>query len=243
MTESKYLTIYNWLSDQIKNKVFKPGDKIPNETELAEMFHVHRMTVRHAIDKLVSSHMLIRTRGKGTFLLSDKEPILTKSLEGISSYYDDIVKLGMTPRYKTLESKIMEQHDSIGEKLGLDIGEPVVYLKRLMLANDIPMVIEICYLPEKFFSDILDRNLNTILYKLIREEYGMKLMHSSQEIGAILPDEQDRKILKISNTCACIWVEGIVYNELGQAVEYTKSIYRGDKYKFKCNIGNYIVEN
>lgn len=104
------------------------------------------------------------------------------------------------------------------------------------------MVIEYCYLPEKLFSDILDKNLNTILYKVIREEYGMKLMHSSQEIGAILPNEKDRKILKISNTCACIWVEGVVYNELGQAVEYTKSIYRGDKYKFKCNIGNYIIE-
>ncbi len=241
MTETKYLMIYNWLSEQIKNKIYNPGDKIPNETELAEMFNVHRMTVRHAIDKLVNKHMLIRTRGKGTFLLSDKEPILTKSLEGISSYYDDIIKSGMTPRYKTLESKIMEQHNSVGEKLGLDIGEPVVYLKRLMLANEIPMVIEHCYLPDTLFSDILDKNLNTILYKIIRDEYGMKLMHSSQEIGAMLPDEQDRKILKISNTCACIWVEGIVYNDLGQAVEYTKSIYRGDKYKFQCNIGNYII--
>lgn len=242
MTEAKYLTIYNWLSDQIKTKTFKPGDKIPNETEIAEMFNVHRMTVRHAIDKLVSSHMLIRTRGKGTFLLSEKEPILTRSLEGISSYYDDIVKAGLNPRYKTLEAMIMDQQNSIGEKLELAPGEQVVFLKRLMLANDIPMVIEYCYLPEKLFSDILDKNLNTILYKIIGEEYGMKLMHSSQEIGAILPDEKDRKILKISNNCACIWVEGIVYNESGQAVEYAKSIYRGDKYKFKCNIGNYIVE-
>jgi DNA-binding GntR family transcriptional regulator len=111
-----------------------------------------------------------------------------------------------------------------------------------MLANDIPLILEYCYLPEKLFSDILDKNLNSILYKVILEEYGMKLMHSIQEIGAILPSEMERKFLKISNNCACIWAEGIVYNDTGKAVEYTRSIYRGDKYKFKCNIGNYIIE-
>jgi len=243
MSEAKYLKIYSWLSDQIKNKVYQPGDKIPNETELAEMFHVHRMTVRHAIDKLVSNHMLIRTRGKGTFLLSEKEPILTRSLEGISSYHDDIVKAGLVPRYKTLMAMIKEPDAVISEKLDLGPEDQVIYIKRLMLANEVPLVLEHCYLPERLFPDILDKNLNSILYKVIHEEYGMKLMHSSQEIGAILPDETERKFLKIGNTCACIWVEGIVYNESGNAVEYTKSIYRGDKYKFKCNIGNYIIES
>ncbi|MFV0347736.1 MAG: GntR family transcriptional regulator [Halodesulfovibrio sp.] len=242
MSETKYLKIYNWLSDQISNKTFKPGDKIPNESELAEMFNVHRMTVRNAVDKLMENYMLIKIRGKGTFLLSESKTTLTKSLEDITSYYDDTIKAGLTPRYKTLEVQIIEQDSYIGKKLGLDIGEPVVFIKRLMLANEIPMVIEYCYLPENLFPDILDKKLNTILYKVIREEYGMKLMHSSQEIGAILPTEKDRKILKISNTCACIQVEGIVFNEFGHAVEYTKSIYRGDKYKFKCSIGNYIIE-
>ena len=75
MSEAKYVKIYNWLSEQISNKVFVPGDKIPNETEIAAKFNVHRMTVRQAIDKLVNNHMLIRTRGKGTFLLSEKTPV------------------------------------------------------------------------------------------------------------------------------------------------------------------------
>jgi len=236
------MKICNWLSDQIKNKVYVPGDKIPNETEIAALFNVHRMTVRQAINKLINNHMLIRTRGKGTFLLSDKTPILTRSLEGISSYHDDIVKAGLDPRYKTLEAIIKEPDENVIDKLQLKPGDSVIYLKRIMLASNIPLVLEHCYLPEELFSDILDKNLNSILYKVIHEEYGMNLMHSSQELGAILPNESDRKTLKISNNCACIWVEGIVYNEVGRAVEYTYSIYRGDKYRFKCDIGNYILD-
>lgn len=240
MSEAKYVKIYNWLSEQISNKVFVPGDKIPNETEIAAKFNVHRMTVRQAIDKLVNNHMLIRTRGKGTFLLSEKTPVLTRSLAGISTYYDDIVRAGLEPKYKTIHAMIQDPCEETAGKLGLQAGEQIIFLKRLMLANNVPLVLEHCYLPEELFPDILDKNLNSILYNVIREEYGMKLMHSSQEIGAILPEESDRKILKISSTNACLWVESVVFNDAGRAVEYAYSLYRGDKYRFRCDIDNYM---
>ena len=238
--ESKYIVIYNWLSGQIKNKKFLPGDKIPNEIDIAKKFNVHRMTVRQAIDLLVSNHMLIRIRGKGTFLLSEKTPVLTRSLKEISSYYEDIVKVGLTPRYKTLTAVIKEADEYISEKLEVNIGSQIVYLKRLMLANDMPLVLERCYLPEELFPDILKKNTNNMIYKLIREEYGMNLMRSRQELGAVIPTEHEQKALKIDATCACIWAEGTVYSDSGRAVEFTHSIYRGDKYRFNCDIGSYI---
>lgn len=238
--ESKYIAIYNWLSGQIKNKKFVPGDKIPNEIDLAKKFNVHRMTVRQAIDMLVSNHMLIRIRGKGTFLLSEKTPVFTRSLGEISSYYEDIVDAGLTPRYKTLTAMIKEADEYISEKLEIEPGDQIIYLKRLMFADDTPLILERCYLPEELFPDILEKNTNNILYKLIREEYGMNLMRSRQELGAVIPAEHEQKILKIDNTCACIWVDGTVYNDNGRAVEFTHSIYRGDKYRFNCDIGSYI---
>lgn len=238
--ESKYIIIYNWLSNQIKNKKFLPGDKIPNEIDIAKKFNVHRMTVRQAIDMLVNNHMLIRIRGKGTFLLSEKTPVLTRSLRGISSYYDDIINAGLTPRYKTLTAMLKEADEYIAKKLEVSLGSPIIYLKRLMLADDTPLILERCYLPEELFPDLLEKNTNNILYKLIREEYGMMLMRSQQELGAVIPAEHERKLLKINNNCACIWAEGTVYNDNGRAVEFTHSIYRGDKYRFNCDIGNYI---
>jgi len=41
---------------------------------------------------------LVRKRGKGTFLLSLQRPVLTRTLETISSYHDDIVKAGLLPQ-------------------------------------------------------------------------------------------------------------------------------------------------
>ena len=199
--KTKYMLIYEWLSEQIANGHYRPGEKIPNESELAARFGVHRMTVRQAIDRLVGDHLLVRKRGQGTFLLSVQPPILTRDLESITSYHGDIVKGGLVPRYQTLEAAIVPAEGKVAEALGLSPGTEVVYVYRLMLASDIPLVLEKSYLPAELFSGLLGRSLDTILYKIIIEEYGMGLNYARNEIGAILPDEKERKLFKITTAC------------------------------------------
>ena len=240
MSQAKYQKIYQYLLDQIHSKSICPGDKLPNENDLAEIFQVHRMTVRQATDKLVNDNMVVRKRGKGTFLLAESPPMLTRSLEGISTYYDDVVKAGLVPRYKTLEAQIVTADLQVAANLGLSANEQVVYIKRLMLASSVPLVVERCYLPASLFASILKLELNTMLYQILREEYGYNLTKSRQELMAVLPSEAERKLLKISSNCPCISVEGVVYSDTGIPIEFTRSLYRGDKYRFKCSIGSYV---
>ena len=54
--------------DKITNQELLPGEKIPNEFELAEMLDVGRGTIREAIKLLVSRNILIIEHGKGTFV-------------------------------------------------------------------------------------------------------------------------------------------------------------------------------
>lgn len=233
----KYLMIYEWLSEQITNRSIKPGDRIPNESELAARFKVHRMTVRQAIDKLVEDHMVVRKRSKGTFLLSEKSPVLTRSLENITTYHDDIVKAGLHPRYRTIEVKVVPAEEQIATAMGLAPGAPIVYLKRLMLANSVPLVLERCYLPHARFPGIADMDLNTPTYGIMVEKYDLVPHHSTQEISAVMPGEMERKQLKMHEGSPCILVECTVYDREGNVVELSVSHHRGDKYKFRCAIG------
>lgn len=57
--------------DYLKSELFKtyfPGDKIPSEIQLSQMFGVSRLTVRKAIQKLVNQDILISVQGLGTFI-------------------------------------------------------------------------------------------------------------------------------------------------------------------------------
>ncbi|MBZ2171900.1 GntR family transcriptional regulator [Nitratidesulfovibrio sp. SRB-5] len=242
MGKSKYLVIYEWLSEQIRNKVYQPGDKIPNESDLAAMFGVHRMTVRQAIDKLVNDHMLVRKRSKGTFLLSEKSPVLTRSLESITTYYDDIVSAGLAPHYKTIAAGIEYADAEVAAHLNLAERQPVIFLYRLMLASGVPLVLERSILPTDMVPDFLEKKLDTVLYKVLHEDYGMRLLYSRQELGAVMPTESERKHLKIGDNCPCIWVESVVYTDTGRAVEYSRALHRGDKYRFRCAIGGYVYD-
>lgn len=242
MAKSKYLVIYEWLSEQIRNKVYQPGDKIPNENDLAAMFNVHRMTVRQAIDKLVNDHMLVRKRSKGTFLLSEKSPVLTRSLESITTYYDDIVNAGLEPHYKTIAAGIEFADAEVAAHLNLSVSQPVIFLYRLMLASGVPLVLERSILPTDMVPDFLEKKLDTVLYKVLHEDYGMRLLHSRQELGAAMPTENERKYLKIGDNCPCIWVESVVYTDTGRAVEFSRALHRGDKYRFRCAIGGYVYD-
>lgn len=68
------------LSDSIANvilsmitieKRFAPGDKLPNENDLANELSISRTTLREAIRILVTRGILVIDRGKGTFVTSN----------------------------------------------------------------------------------------------------------------------------------------------------------------------------
>ena len=61
------------VADDILNMItiekrFAPGDKLPNENELAEELKISRTTLREAIKILTTHEILIIQRGKGTYV-------------------------------------------------------------------------------------------------------------------------------------------------------------------------------
>jgi DNA-binding GntR family transcriptional regulator len=236
-TKPKYLLICEWLSKQIETKEYRPGDRIPSEHELAAMFKVHRMTIRHAIDELVENHLLVRKRRSGTFLLCEKSPMLIRrSLESIPTYYEDIKQAGFDPSYKTLEAKVISGTEPDVSKLGLRAGDPVLSIYRMMLANNLPLALERCYLPGKLFPGLIDRNLDTALYDLMRD-YQIVPHFAEQEIAAVLPNASERRLLKVTERCPCIQISSLAFDQSGRPIELSVALHRGDKYRFKCSIG------
>lgn len=75
------------IRQMIVDKNLKPGDKLPNEIEMAELINVSRSTVREAIKILVSTNVLVVKRGLGTFVT--KNPGVSKDPLGIHFMEED----------------------------------------------------------------------------------------------------------------------------------------------------------
>lgn len=76
MNKAKSLGARSHLSEQaadelrqmIREKKLQPGDKLPSESELVEIFGVGRSTVREAVKLLIAENVVAIERGKGTFI-------------------------------------------------------------------------------------------------------------------------------------------------------------------------------
>ena len=60
MNAPMYLQIYHHLLNEIQQGRLKTGDRVPSEKELAEAFHVSRITSKKALEMLVQAKLIQR---------------------------------------------------------------------------------------------------------------------------------------------------------------------------------------
>lgn len=60
--------VFEQIKEMIASGSWKPGDKLPSEKELTELFHVSRVTIREALKKLASYHIIETSQGRGSFI-------------------------------------------------------------------------------------------------------------------------------------------------------------------------------
>lgn len=62
---------------QIKAGKLRPGDRVPSEKELAELYRVSQITSKNALIGLADEGVLVRVQGKGTFVRQEGESAQT----------------------------------------------------------------------------------------------------------------------------------------------------------------------
>lgn len=70
--EPLYIQLAYIIREDIQNGKYSAEQRIPTEKELSEIYSVSRITIRSALDILVKENLLMRRRGKGTFIASKK---------------------------------------------------------------------------------------------------------------------------------------------------------------------------
>ena len=238
----KYMQIRSWLYGMIKRGKIKIGDRLPTEEELSKNFRVNRMTVRKAYDELVNEKMLVRKRRKGTFLIAEKPKDFIYGTRNISSFTDDMLEYGVEPVTKTMKIDVRKAPADIRELLQLPEGAMVNFILRVKLADKEPVLIERSYLSYDEFKGIVDMDLEGSLYHLLVENFDINLHHSTQIFSAEITTREDMKLLGLEEPIPCIKLESVTYDQNNIPIEVLHSVYRGDKYKFKANSGEYLFQ-
>lgn len=228
-----YFQLEHSIRQQIENGELTPGNLLPSEREYAELLDVSRMTVRQAITNLVNEGLLYRQKGRGTFVAEQK---LEQKLSGLTSFTEDMKARGMTPANTLLAFEIIPADAKVAERLALKEHTPVYEIKRIRLADDVPMALETVYISANLVKGLTETITAASLYHYIEEELGLAIGHAIQSIEAAIVNETERPHLLVHKGAPVLLIERDTFLKDGTPLEYVKSSYRADRYKFTIDI-------
>ncbi len=102
-----YHQLYDLLDAKIRSGEWKPGDTLPAELRLVDEYAVSRITVRKVLDLLAAEGLILRERGRGTFVT---HPQLEHGMDRIVSFTDDMRQRGFLPGTRVLFSGLVFGH-------------------------------------------------------------------------------------------------------------------------------------
>nr|WP_300005542.1 GntR family transcriptional regulator [Tissierella sp.] len=228
-----YYQLFDLIKDQIDTGELREDDKLPSERELCEIYDISRFTVRQAIKELENKGYIYIVQGKGTFVSEEK---FKQDLLKFYSFTEEMKSIGKKPSSKVLSFDIIKAPESIARKMNLSLEERVYVFARLRSADQEPMMFETTYLPYRRFKNLTREKLeNYAMYDIFTKEYGISFTKAEEILQPVLIREAEAYILNCSVRTASMMIERITY-EGRDIIEYTKSVSRGDKFKYRVTL-------
>lgn len=219
------------LRDLMVNGHLKPGEAMPGEWDLADLYGVSRLTVRRALDELVRQNWLEKKHGVGTFV---RQPTMATIAAGKLSFTEQMRSIGREPSSKFISQNSTTATDKIARALQIQEGDPVIEITRVRLADNIPILLETACLSTTRFPTLEshDWSQDKSLYRVLSEEYKVNISAMDHTIKPVTLTETEARYLKAKAGIPALLSEIIAYTPGGEPVEYAWSVSNGDKSEF-----------
>jgi GntR family transcriptional regulator len=208
-----------------------PGSSAPSERELVARFGVARMTVRQALDVLVTEGLLERVPGRGTFVAHPR-----RRVGRLSSYTEDMKLRGLLPESQTLVARREQAGPGVARALDISPGDAVIHWKRLRRADQQVVCVEDAYLNEVLLPGFLQSGMPTSLYDALQER-GLRPTWAEDAISAdgatadeagLLEIQPGAPVLHLSRRALCG----------DKVVNVSRTAFRPDRFTLFVQLGD-----
>jgi len=218
---------------------YETGEKLPSEIELAHMCGVNRNTLRQALGELSAEGMLKKVKGLGTFVTASEPVALKHKLNRISSFAQELHQAGINENTHLIKKGLETPKKHVAQSLALNPGSQVIAIRRLRTGDELPLIYEETYLPMDLFDGILEMTLTGSMYEIFTQSFNVALARCEQTIRAVNLNKNVAALLGLKAKVAALYMESVTYNDRNIPVEVLCCYFRGDKYAFEVELGQY----
>ena len=232
----KYKVIANAVRKKIIEGEYLSDQKLPSEKEMGETFQASKLTIKTAIDILVSEGLIIKRRGSGTFVksLSVEEMerlIVDNQMRGTTAFHPDKVVTS-----KVLQFEIVSATEKVASKLNVPLGTQVYEIYRVRLVNKQPTVIEKTFMPVSIIPGLRQKDLEGSVYAYIEDKLSLRIESGHRTISVRKAKEIEVTELNLEEGDPVGVAEQIGFLSNGAPFEYSISVHRYDQFSVEMMV-------
>jgi GntR family transcriptional regulator len=223
------------LEGEIGSGELASGDRLLSEAALCERYEVSRTVVRQALSDLESEGMIVRIKGKGSFVARAKTPEYL--VQSLTSLYEDVRARGQRLETRVLRLEREPVSPLVAEILELGGSDEIVLLERLRIVDGEPWEVTTAYLPLDLAAPLLELDMTSrSLYETLERGLGHALHRGRRSVEAGRAAESVARHLGIEAGAPVLVLKGVTYLESGRPIEHFVGIHRGDRSRFEVEL-------
>lgn len=227
---SGYRKIANDIMNKIQRGTFRPGEKLPKQTELADFYETSRVTVQKALNVLTLEGYVASKKGMGTFVKNQSDD---------SALYESNVAepVGLSQKVHGMQavtSKVVSFHvrtpkEEECEKLAIRPVDNVYDIIRVRYLDNQPFRIEYTVIPVGVLPELNTAVLENSLYQYVEKTTGQTIGSAIRKIKADMSDRYDQKYLECQLFDSVLEIEQVVTFSDDRPFELSEICYLYDK--------------
>lgn len=225
--EAKWRQIERHLLGDISQGIFRPGEKLPTELEMARWFGVNRHTVRQAIGSLAEANAIRVEQGRGMFV---QESVLDYSLSRRTRFSQIVGGQQKLSHKRLIEWDIGKAKKKIAGHLRINKKNKVIRLFSVGETDGVPVVCSESFFPAERFEGLADVFSKTGSLTEAFTYFGVDdYQRSETRITAHLPSRRVAALLRQPKTRPVLVTESVDIDMSGIPIEYGITSFASDR--------------
>jgi GntR family transcriptional regulator len=233
-----YYQIELQLREDIESGKYRPGERLPTEKVLQELYAVSRVTIRTALRRLEEEGLISTHRGRGTFVTiqGGEAQRIERHTTRLGSFEEDIARQGGEPRIEVLSLERIPIPQRMATLLEVPDGSEVARVRRVGWVGEAPLWVESRYLHPDIDDEVLYRDAqNPSISVALESHTGRKVDRSHLRIMAATATSDQARTLQIEKGDPVLVNEFVEYAE-GKPIEAARAVFRADRYAFSVDV-------
>jgi GntR family transcriptional regulator len=211
-----YLQLCDLMADRIAKGAWKPGSALPDEGDLACEFGVSPGTARKALERLEQMRLIARRQGRGSFVCDLTSGELVDRFATIRGADG----ANVVAHVGSVQIERAAATEDECTRLCLAQGDPIFRVRRVLLAGDVPFMIEKASMPAELFPGLEQQGTLAGQVALLARHFGVLLGQGSERIATEPASREISEALRVAEGAIVVVLDRVILALDGRPLEW-----------------------